>query len=163
VSATGFEPLDFYRRVASLPNVTLLDPYVNAKKFLAQECAGVFTLTSTVGYEAALLGLPVVVFGEVFYDSHASVYKAVGFQDMPLALDHLRLHKIAPDIAQYNTRFVAAYRRACFETGGPQQSDLNERAARIVHYMLRRCPGHGARDEAVSFGLNVDALTEQSA
>jgi hypothetical protein len=148
VSATGFESVDFYRRVARLPNVTLLDPYVNAKSFLAEECAGVFTLTSTVGYEAVLLGLPVVVFGDVFYEAHASVFKPVGFQDLPRALDHLRQRRIAPEISCYNTRFVAAYRRACFETGGPQVGDLRERAVRIVENMLSRRSDSSTREQA---------------
>jgi hypothetical protein len=71
-SAVGLPPLSFYRDLAKLPNVRLLDPDLNARSLIAQS-KGVITLTSTVGYEAIILGKPVYTPVEPFYAFHPLV------------------------------------------------------------------------------------------
>src|SRR5690606_36008536 len=66
VSAYGYPSLEFYEKLKNLPNVRLLSPFENTKILIARSCA-VITLTSTVGYEALLMGKRVFLYGRVFY------------------------------------------------------------------------------------------------
>ncbi|MFR0653183.1 hypothetical protein SB719_01080 [Pantoea sp. SIMBA_079] len=74
VSAWGYPSIKFYNDLKKLPNVNILGPNENTKK-LIKYSAGVITLTSTVGYEALLLGRKVFLFGRVFYEDHKNVIK----------------------------------------------------------------------------------------
>jgi hypothetical protein len=69
ISAHANARRSFYAELAALPNVKLIAPELDAKA-LALRSRGVITLTSTVGYEALVLGVPVFVLGRVFYDFH---------------------------------------------------------------------------------------------
>lgn len=115
ISAYAFNDLNFYQTVSALPNVILVNPHVNAKE-LIKESFGVMTLTSTVGYEALLLGKPVVVFGNVFYQNHYMVYKAEGYSSINDALHFILGKKYDPDkcIEDENKRFLLGYKRKCF-------------------------------------------------
>lgn len=107
ISAWGYPTLDFYQRIKRLPNVRLLEPNAPTKK-LIKASAGVITLTSTVGYEALLLGKPVYLFGEVFYAFHKGVTRIK---------DPSKIHELVlANINQlrkwddyYNNNFVCAY------------------------------------------------------
>lgn len=68
-SAVGYPERSFYRKIAALPNVRLISPEAGTKD-LIKRSLGVITLTGTVGFEALVLGKPVWVLGEVFYDFH---------------------------------------------------------------------------------------------
>lgn len=74
VSAWGYPSLKFYNDLKRLPNVNVLGPNENTKQ-LIKSSAGIITLTSTVGYEALLLGKKVFLFGRVFYEEHENVVK----------------------------------------------------------------------------------------
>lgn len=110
ISAWGYPSLSFYRKLAALPNVCVLAPFEPTKQLIKQSF-GVVTLTSTVGYEALLLKKPVLLFGEVFYQSHPLVTRVARtaalfdqFQDM------LKAPKMsAEELDGYNLKFVAAY------------------------------------------------------
>ena len=70
--AIGSRGRDFYRRIMEIPNVILLDPY--ADSYRAIEASDlVLAICSTMGYEAALIGKPVIVFSKVFYKSCPNV------------------------------------------------------------------------------------------
>lgn len=81
ISAWGYPSLDFYNKIKSLPNVRVLSP-TEATKQLIKNSKGVITLTSTVGYEALLLGKKVFLYGEVFYSFHKSVVKITSPADL---------------------------------------------------------------------------------
>lgn len=74
ISAWGYPSLKFYNDLKKLPGVNILGPNENTKE-LIKHSAGVITLTSTVGYEALLLGKKVFLFGRVFYEDHKNVIK----------------------------------------------------------------------------------------
>lgn len=74
ISAWGYPSLKFYNDLKKLPGVNILGPNENTKE-LIKHSAGVITLTSTVGYEALLLGKKVFLFGRVFYEDHKNVVK----------------------------------------------------------------------------------------
>lgn len=66
-------PSIFYKKINNLNNVILIESN-NYSYDLIKNSKGVITLTGSVGYEAWLLGKPVMVFGNVFYDSFKDVY-----------------------------------------------------------------------------------------
>lgn len=107
VSAFALPTLDFYRRLAALPNVRLISPFAATKR-LIRDSVGVVTLTSTVGYEALLLQRRVFLYGSVFYEFHPNVVKV----EKPAGLFQLlRQHLDAPLPvgSDYHLDFVAAY------------------------------------------------------
>jgi hypothetical protein len=65
-SAIALQPRSFYRQLDALPNVRLLAAGMRAKE-LARRSRGVVCLTSTLGFEAAVLNRPVITFGDVLY------------------------------------------------------------------------------------------------
>lgn len=107
VSAWAYPPLDFYRRVRSLPNVRLLAPEEQTKQ-LIKASAAIITLTSTVGYEALLLKKRVFLFGRVFYDFHKGVTRI----ENPTRLRSLLQEGLARPVDwddAYNHDFICAY------------------------------------------------------
>jgi capsule polysaccharide modification protein KpsS len=84
-SAFAYPSREFYRKIAALPNVRLIRPGENMKQLLVRSI-GLITQTSTAGYEATILGKPVWVLGEVFYDFHPLCSKIGWTTDLPDAL-----------------------------------------------------------------------------
>jgi hypothetical protein len=64
--AIGDRSLGWYRRVRSLPNVRLIDPFEDIFGMI-RNADIVVTITGTVGYEAALLGVPSLGLAPVFF------------------------------------------------------------------------------------------------
>jgi hypothetical protein len=106
LSAYGYPSKDFYRRLKKLPNVRVLAPQEQAKT-LVRNSAGVITLTSTMGYEALLMGKTVFLYGSVFYEHHKNVIK-VGDPANLFELIKKNIDKQGADIS-YNINFLAAY------------------------------------------------------
>lgn len=106
LSAYGYPSRDFYRRLKKLPNVRVVAPQEPAKT-LVKNSAGVITLTSTMGYEALLLGKIVFLYGSVFYEHHKNVIKVGDTTKLfELIRDNIEKRDLDPD---YNINFVAAY------------------------------------------------------
>lgn len=108
---------------------------VHGREVLARD-ARVVTLTSTVGWEAAALGRPVYVLGEIFYDVFAGAIAVASFADLKQALRApARVPAIAPDALEL---FVARMVEASYP-GNPfphdkLYSDLNRE--RVTHAIL---------------------------
>tara|TARA_Y100001956_G_scaffold75329_1_gene83184 strand:+ start:68 stop:1453 length:1386 start_codon:yes stop_codon:yes gene_type:complete len=113
-SAHAFEAKAFYKMLSSLPNVVLVRPEVNAKQ-LIDKCMGVFTLTSTVGYEAVLKNKAVVLFGEAFYKNHPLVKKINSFNEIRYALEWMKSNPNNALPEGYNRSYVASYHHVCFQ------------------------------------------------
>lgn len=107
ISAFAHPKLEFYRRVAALPNVRLLKPEEPTKQ-LIRESLGVITLTSTMGYEALLLNRRVFLFGSVFYEFHPNV---VLIENPARLFELFRRHLDAPLPVgpEFQADFVSAY------------------------------------------------------
>lgn len=73
-SMVGRRPLSAYREMRQFHNVTLVPPTVNTFDLIRRSKA-VMTVTSTAGWEAFLLGKPVLVLGHVFYQEFPNVLK----------------------------------------------------------------------------------------
>lgn len=87
-SAVALQPLGFYKQLSRLPNVRLISPELNAKA-LIRKSRGVVTLTSTAGFEGAVLNKPVLAFGNVFYRYFPNVRTVDGFSDIGAKLSWL--------------------------------------------------------------------------
>lgn len=107
ISSWGYPSLDFYNKIKKLPNVRLLHPNEPTKLLIKKSCA-VITLTSTVGYEAVLLGKKVFLYGKVFYDFHRNVVLVRNpSQLFQLFSEELEKKPIAEE--DYNIDFLSAY------------------------------------------------------
>ena len=71
----GRRPLQYYARIRRLWNVRLIKPNTDSYALL-RNAEAVATITGTMGWEALLLGLPVITFGDVFYNSCRLVVRA---------------------------------------------------------------------------------------
>jgi len=77
----GIRGRHFYSEVSKLPNADLIAPDTKNKS-LIMNSRGVITLTSTLGLQAAILGKPVYVLGDVFYTFHPNVVKVSSFEEL---------------------------------------------------------------------------------
>lgn len=75
-------PRAFYKRLKTIPNVKLIPPEVDLFE-LINKSKLVSVITSTAGWEAALLGKPVITFGNVFYNKLTSVTRCEKIEDLP--------------------------------------------------------------------------------
>jgi len=107
ISAWGYPSIEFYHKLQKLPNVRVLHPNAPTKVLIKNSLA-VITLTSTVGYEALLLGKKVFLFGRVFYEFHKNVVKISSPTELfNLFLTHLDNNTITE--REYSLRFLASY------------------------------------------------------
>jgi hypothetical protein len=121
LSAFAYPEREFYRKLAALPNVRLIRPTENMKELLPHSI-GLITQTSTAGYEAIVLGKPVWVLGEVFYDFHPLCRK-IGWNS---ALEDVLSEKtsVVADETQ-GRNMVLAYYRFTFSGALPLDGELS--------------------------------------
>lgn len=63
----GMREKSYYKKLLRIPNVKLIHPSVDSYE-LIKKSKIVFTISGTAGWEALLLGKPVITFGNVFYN-----------------------------------------------------------------------------------------------
>jgi hypothetical protein len=66
------KPLAFYRALAKIPGVRVIAADVDSRQ-LVQRASLILTLTGTIGYEAALLGKPVIAFANNYFNGLPTV------------------------------------------------------------------------------------------
>lgn len=110
ISARGIQSKQFYHKLSALPGVRIVHYNYNSKK-LVMKSKGVITVTSTVGYEAALLGKPVYLLGRVFYERFPNVFMIDGFKNLRLVLSQ----HFTPASSEYLYRYLIAYKRYTYE------------------------------------------------
>lgn len=101
----GRRARSFYRALLRFPNVVLLDPHISTFTLL-RSAKLVATITGTAGWEATLLGKPVLTFGEVFYNSLSTVRRAHDLEALP-ALIKQTIVRYAPDEGEIRNFFAA--------------------------------------------------------
>lgn len=75
-------PKNYYRELLKIPNVRLMRTSVRSAELV--KAANIVTvITGTVGWEACLLGKPVVSFGEVFYNALPGVRRVHNLETLP--------------------------------------------------------------------------------
>lgn len=85
-SAVALQPPSFYRQLKEMPNVELLAPNLPTKE-IVRRSKGVVCLTSTVGFEGAVLNKPVIIFGNVFYSYFPNVRAVRDYSQLTAAID----------------------------------------------------------------------------
>lgn len=70
----GHRTISFYKQLRNYPNVILISPWENTRE-LSLKAEAVVVLTSTVGWEAALMRRPVILCGRVFYENMPGVMR----------------------------------------------------------------------------------------
>ena len=71
-SYVGHRNLNFYKEIKNYSNVLLIDPWEKSKD-LIMHCQVVITLTGTAGWEGFILGKPVIICGNMFYDNAPNI------------------------------------------------------------------------------------------
>ena len=125
-SAVALQPVSFYRQLKEMPNVELLGPGLPTKEIIRRS-KGVVCLTSTAGFEGAVMNKPVIVFGNIFYSYFPNVRTVRDYSQLTEALDWALAYKPLPSAELIEA--TAAY----VQFGKPGKFDflvsLNDREA----------------------------------
>lgn len=81
----GYRAAEDYRRLNAVPNIRLLPSNIPGKQVI-RDARGVITITGTAGFEAMLMGKPVVVFGRTFYSAQPGVAHLAHIRDLRATL-----------------------------------------------------------------------------
>lgn len=103
-------PRSYYEELVKIPNVRLIDPKVKSFE-LIKKTKLVTTITGTVGWEASLLGKPVITFGEVFYNSLSFVKRVHDIERLPELMQE-QLNNFAYDPEEMKNFLAAAFQDA---------------------------------------------------
>lgn len=78
----------FYNRIANIPNVVLLRHSVHSFEIL-QNAKAVATITGSIGWEAHVLGKPVLIFGDVWYEGLTNMYRVSESKEIARILSNI--------------------------------------------------------------------------
>lgn len=92
----GKRPLNYYEYFKEFPNIKVLSPQEKIFE-LIKNAEAVITVTGTAGWEALLLGVPAMTFGDVFYNEYEQTKHTKSFEDFSTQLDELLATKIDKD------------------------------------------------------------------
>jgi hypothetical protein len=139
--ASGRHPLAFYDEVARIPNVLLIDPGVDSKRLVASS-EGVIAGTSTMGFEAIVLGKPVFVLGNPFYEFHPLCVKIESYKRAFEAFCRASEVRVSSDDA---LDFIGAYYMCTFPgTYDLKINSTNDELARTAASIIEAPPVAGA-------------------
>ncbi len=110
-SSAGYPSLQLYEGLRKIPNVKLIHYNANTKA-LIKRSKGVITSTSTVGYEALLLDIPVFLLGRVFYEFHPMCRRVSSISELSKILLEPNPHL---DSTLIKEAFLEAYFKHTFE------------------------------------------------
>jgi capsule polysaccharide modification protein KpsS len=125
-SAVAMQPREFYKQLSELPNVDLLAAHVSAK-LLARESVGIVCVTSTLGFEAAAMGKPVIALGDVLYGYFPNVRMINTCADIGAALGWALTYQECPK--QEVLEAMAAYAAFTVEGAFDFRASLGDKAA----------------------------------
>ena len=103
--SVGKRPASYYQRIKSIGNVRLISPYVESHDLIRQASA-VLSITGTLGWEAVLYEVPVITFGDAFYNAFDLVYRARDVRLLPDLISEAITH-FRPD-RELLLKFIAA-------------------------------------------------------
>ena len=132
-SFIGSRSIDFYRKLKQLPNVKLISWESNSTNLLQKSCL-LATLSGTMGLEAIFYSIPVVVFGNVFYDFYEFAYKVTD----PYELPGLIKKALSSNIDQrLRKNFILSYLKSGYDISlfGTMQSESS--IANLTSYIIQ--------------------------
>ena len=83
-----YRPRSFYKQLKKIPNIKLLNPSFTSFQIIPHAKL-IITLTGTAGWEATILGKPVIVLGNAFYNKLSFVEKCPKIEDLPFTIKKL--------------------------------------------------------------------------
>jgi len=121
-TALGRRPADFYQQIAEFKNAT----FMNMKEpgfFVVKEAAAVVTITGTVGFEAAIMGKPAIVFGRhILYGGMQHVIQVRDEAALPEAVS-VALRSDWGEASREGKRFLSVLVEHSFDLGSYSQWD----------------------------------------
>ena len=102
----------YYEELKKIPNVKLV-PHTVSSFELAKNCNLMTLISGTAGWEASILGKPVITFGEVYYNALSFVKRAKALEDLP------RLVKDQVENFAYNEKEMQNMVAAVFKDSFP--------------------------------------------
>ncbi len=91
----GYRTREYYREIAKIPNVRLINPAVPGST-LARQAAITITITGTSGWESCIFGKPVIAFGDVFFNDLSSAARCRLLEELPYLVKEY-LEKTPPE------------------------------------------------------------------
>ena len=132
------------KRISTLPNVVLLPSSVSTTT-LIDECELCVTLTSTAAFEALIRGKPVVILGDVFFETHRNCRRA---RTKKQAVEQIFCYFNAgwrPQLAgleAYNSQFIAQHLKNAmeFNLNFYETSSFRAKGAEFAEKLLNAVP-----------------------
>ena len=115
----GRRPPGFYKRIRHHTNVRLINPLVNSME-LSRQADLIISITGTAGWEAILMGRPVLTLGESFYAQLGFSFHCSDARRLPELIKEILFKTIQPRCGQEDlARFFAClYDRSFLLPGG---------------------------------------------
>jgi hypothetical protein len=111
--AVPVRPKEFYRQLIEMQNVLFADPFEMSEGFIANS-RGVVAITGTAGFEAAILGKPVICFGQHnLYNFLPHVHLLKGWNDVAPVLSEVFRNHTAQEEQRWiadGKRFISAFK-----------------------------------------------------
>ena len=87
---------DFYEEICSLRNVRLISHDYSTSELL-EKCKAVVTIRGSIAFEALFKGMPIIVFGGLFYECYPSVFRVHTNDECKQAIDYIESHEFQYD------------------------------------------------------------------
>jgi capsule polysaccharide export protein KpsC/LpsZ len=114
-SSLGYRPAGYYRKIEDIPNILLISPRVDSHS-LIKNADAVIVLSGTTGWEALLHKVPVISFGESFYNDSGLANRCKNYNELPDILDKIkRTRNEDNDYDEAIKKFVAALHEQTYE------------------------------------------------
>ena len=108
----GERGLEFYEKTNNLPNVRLVKiNYYRDPKPLIINSQGVITITGTSAFEAALLGKPSIIFGDVPHSLISSISRVTSFEDLNKEIEKFKSYEVNDDDIHSCAAYLAAVKQ----------------------------------------------------
>lgn len=142
----GQRRLGFYRSLLSIPNLRLL-PFSVPTNGLILNAEVVAVISSTAGLEAALVGKPVLIFGDYPWDYAPSVRRAEALAQLPRQLRELAANPLGvdhPDVLAFGASWDRSLPRGRYFKTRAYDWTEPQNVRRIAEALLTRVqrPGH---------------------
>jgi len=77
----GFRTREYYKELKKIPNLKLVNPRINSLEFIAKSKL-VSVITGSAGWEGLQLKVPVITFGDVFFNKLSMVKRCRGYDEL---------------------------------------------------------------------------------